>query len=110
MTMTLSEQIITVSLVALGTIATRFLPFIIFPAHKPTPKYIQYLGKVLPPAVISLLVVYCLKDVSLFTGSRGIPELVSILLIVTLHLRRRQMLLSIGMGTLVYMLLLQFFF
>lgn len=110
MTMTLTEQIITVALVALGTMATRFLPFALFPAHKPTPQYIQYLGKVLPPAVISLLVVYCLKDVSPLTGSHGIPELISIVLIVLLHLWKRQMLLSIGAGTVVYMLLLQYLF
>ena len=110
MTMTLTEQIITIALVALGTMATRFLPFVLFPAHRPTPRYIQYLGKVLPPAVISLLVVYCLKDVSVFTGGRGIPELISILLIVVLHLWKRQMLLSIGAGTVVDMLLLQYLF
>ncbi len=110
MTLTLTEQIITIALVALGTMATRFLPFVLFPAHKPTPNYIQYLGKVLPPAVISLLVVYCLKDASPLTGSHGLPELISIVLIVVLHLWKRQMLLSIGAGTVVYMLLLQYLF
>ena len=57
---------------------TRFLPFLLFPADKPTPKYVQYLGKVLPAAVFGLLVIYCLKDVSIFTGSHGIPELIAI--------------------------------
>lgn len=108
--MTITEQIITIGMVILGTAITRFLPFLLFPADKPTPKYIQYLGKVLPSAVFGLLVIYCLKNVSLFEGSRGIPELVSILVVVLLHLWRRQMLLSIAGGTICYMLLVQFVF
>ncbi len=108
--MTITEQIITIGMVILGTAITRFLPFLLFPADKPTPKYIQYLGKVLPSAVFGLLVIYCLKNVSLFEGSRGIPELVSILVVVLLHLWKRQMLLSIAGGTICYMLLVQFVF
>lgn len=108
--MTITEQIITIGMVILGTAITRFLPFLLFPADKPTPKYIQYLGKVLPSAVFGLLVIYCLKNVSLFEGSRGIPERVSILVVVLLHLWRRQMLLSIAGGTICYMLLVQFVF
>lgn len=110
MTMTLSQQIITIAMVILGTALTRFLPFLLFPAGKPTPKYIQYLGKVLPSAVFGLLVIYCLKNVSLFTGSHGIPELISILLVIALHLWKRQMLLSIAGGTICYMLLVQLLF
>lgn len=108
--MTLSQQIITIAMVVLGTVLTRFLPFLLFPAGKTTPKYIQYLGKVLPPAVFGLLVIYCLKNVSIFTGSRGIPELLSILAVVLLHLWKRQMLLSIAGGTVLYMILVQFVF
>lgn len=108
--MTLSQQIITIGMVVLGTVLTRFLPFLLFPAGKATPKYIQYLGKVLPPAVFGLLVIYCLKNVSIFSGSRGIPELLSILAVVLLHLWKRQMLLSIAGGTVLYMLLVQFVF
>ncbi len=88
--MTLTEQIITIAMVVLGTVLTRFLPFLLFPAGKATPKYIQYLGKVLPPAVFGLLVVYCLKNVSIFTGSHGIPEFLSILAVVFLHLWKRR--------------------
>ena len=87
--------------------ATRFLPFIIFPSGKPTPKYIQYLGKVLPGAVFSLLVVYCLRNVKLFSGSHGLPELISIIAVILLHLWKRQMLLSIAGGTVCYMVLVQ---
>ncbi len=108
--MTLTQQIITIGMVVLGTMLTRFLPFLVFPAGKPTPKYIQYLGKVLPAAVFGLLVIYCLKDVSLISGSHGIPELISIAVVVVLHCWKRQMLLSIAGGTICYMLLVQFVF
>ena len=110
MTMTLTQQIITVLMVIFGTLMTRFLPFLLFPAGKPTPKYIQYLGKVLPAAVFGMLVIYCLKDVSIFSGSHGIPELISIVSVIPLHLWKRQMLLSIAGGTLLYVALVQFVF
>ena len=108
--MTLTQQIITVAMVVLGTAVTRFLPFLLFPAGRPTPKYVQYLGRVLPAAVFGLLVVYSLKDVSILTGSHGIPELISIVLVIVLHVWKRQMLLSIAGGTVCYMLLVQLVF
>lgn len=108
--MTFTQQLITILMVILGTMLTRFLPFLIFPANKPTPAYIRYLGKVLPAAVFGMLVIYCLKNVSLFSGSHGITELLSILLVVLLHLWKRQMLLSIAGGTICYMLLIQLVF
>lgn len=108
--MTVTEQIITIAICALGTMATRFLPFLIFRDNRPTPKYIQYLGKALPAAVFGMLVVYCLKDVNLLTASHGIPELIGIVTVVLLHLWKRQMILSIAAGTVVYMLLVQFVF
>jgi len=107
---TLTQQIITVAMVVLGTAVTRFLPFLVFPAGKPTPKYIQYLGKVLPSAVFGLLVIYCLRNVSIFSGSHAIPELISIVLVIILHVWKRQMLLSIAGGTVCYMLLVQLVF
>ena len=108
--MTMTEQIITIAMVVLGTMATRFLPFLIFPAGKPTPKYIQFLGRFLPAAVFGLLVIYCLRNVSLLSGSHGIPELISIAVVVALHLWKMQMLLSIAGGTICYMLLSQLVF
>ena len=108
--MTFTQRIITIAMVVLATVITRFLPFFVFRAEKPTPKYILYLGKVLPAAVFGMLVVYCLKNVDLFTGSHGLPELIAILLVVALHLWKRKMLLSIAGGTLCYMLLVQFIF
>lgn len=108
--MTFTEQILTIAVVVLGTMLTRFLPFLVFPAGKPTPKYIRYLGRVLPGAVFGMLVVYCLKGVDVFSGSHGIPELIAILTVVGLHLWKRQMLLSIAGGTVCYMLLVQLVF
>ena len=108
--MTLTQRILTILVIVLGTMLTRFLPFLIFPAGKPIPKSIHHLGIVLPGAVFGLLIVYCLKNVSLFAGSYGIPELISIVLVVALHLWKRQMLLSIAGGTVCYMLLVQFVF
>lgn len=108
--MTFSQQIMTIGIVVFGTMLTRFLPFLVFGGGKETPKYIQYLGKILPAAVFGLLVVYCLKDVSVLSGSHGIPEAISILVVVLLHLWKRQMLLSIAGGTVCYMLLTQLLF
>ncbi|MBE6542176.1 MAG: branched-chain amino acid transporter AzlD [Ruminococcaceae bacterium] len=108
--MNLAEQLIIVLMVSLGTMSMRFLPFIVFPAGKPTPKYIQYLGKVLPGAVFGMLVIYCLKDVAFLSSPHGIPELISIAVTVVLHLWRKQMLLSMAGGTIVYMILVQMVF
>lgn len=108
--MMLPQQLVTILMVVLGTMLTRVLPFLLFPAGKPTPKYLQYLGKVLPAAVFGLLVVYCLRNVSIVSGSHGIPELIAIIVVVLLHLWKKQMLLSIAGGTVCYMLLVQFVF
>lgn len=108
--MTLTQQIITIGMVIFGTALTRFLPFLIFPADKPTPKYIQYLGRVLPAAVFGLLIVYCLRNVNFFTGDHGLPEIISIGIVIALHLWKKQMLLSIAGGTICYMLLVQIIF
>ena len=108
--MTLQQQLLTIAVVVLGTIVTRFLPFLIFPAGKPTPKYVQYLGKVLPGAVFGLLIVYCLKNVSLISGSYGLPEAIAIAVVAGLHLWKKQILLSVAGGTVCYMLLVQLVF
>lgn len=108
--MSVTEEIITIAMVVLGTMITRFLPFLVFSSKKETPKYIQYLGKYLPGAVFGLLIVYCLKNVNVTTASYGLPELISIVLVILLHLWKKQMLLSIAGGTICYMLLVQFVF
>lgn len=108
--MTVPQQIITIALCVAGTMLTRFLPFLVFSPKKETPRYIQYLGKALPCAIFGMLVIYCLKNVSLFSGSHGLPELIAIAVTIALHLWRKQMLLSIAGGTACYMLLVQFLF
>lgn len=110
MTMPLWQAVLTVAAVVLGTMLTRFLPFLLFPAGRPVPPYIRYLGRVLPYAVIGLLVVYCLKDVSWYDWPHGLPEAISILAILAVHSWKRNMLLSIAAGTLLYMALVQFVF
>ena len=108
--MTLPQQIITIAVVVLGTMATRFLPFIFFPANKSTPKYIRYLGKVLPYSVIGLLVVYCFKSLSITIYPFGIPELIGVIIVILLHWWKKNMLISIAGGTIVYMLAVQSIF
>ena len=105
--MTLVQRIITIIICVIGTVTTRALPFIIFREGRPTPQYIQYLGKALPAAIFGMLVVYCLKGVEVVSGSHGLPELIAIVITMGLHLWRRQMLLSIAGGTVSYMLLVQ---
>lgn len=92
-----------------ATAATRFVPFLIF-RGKTTPRYIQYLSKVLPPAVFGMLVIYCLKDVKFTSGYFGAPEIIGIIVTALLHAWKRQMMISILGGTITYMLLVQFVF
>ncbi len=94
-------------LVAVTTLATRAIPFILFPEGKKIPKAVEYLGKVLPPAVIGMLVVYCFKSVNPVSFPFGLPEFIAGAVVVILHLWKRNNLLSIGAGTILYMLLVQ---
>lgn len=104
--MTLTQQIVTIGVVILGTMITRFLPFLIFPEGKQPSEFISYLSKVLPSAVIGLLVVYCLSD-STALPYFGLAQWIAIAFIVVLHVWKRNVLLSIAGGTVLYMLLLQ---
>lgn len=99
-----------IAVMALGTMALRFLPFLIFGEHRQTPRLIAYLGKVLPYAIMGMLVVYCLKDVSFLSAPFGIPEIIGCAVVAGLHVWKRNTLLSIGGGTVCYMLLVQFVF
>ena len=92
------------------TAATRFLPFLIFNEKRKTPPLVEYLGKVLPCAIMGMLVVYCLKDVSWTSAPFGLPELIGIAIVALLHIWKRNSLLSIGVGTVCYMLLVQLVF
>lgn len=108
--MNLIQVVIMIWMVILGTMITRFLPFCIFTSDKPTPKYVQYLGKMIPSAALGMLVIYCLKDVSLFRGNHGVPELISIIIVVLLRLWKKQMMISIVGGTISYMVFIQLIF
>lgn len=108
--MTVQQLFLTVAVMVIGTLLTRFLPFLLFPDTKQTSPYILYLGKVLPYAVIGLLVVYCLKNVKLTTAPYGAAEGLAILCTIILHVWKRNTLISIGAGTVIYMLLIQMVF
>ncbi|MCI7125823.1 MAG: branched-chain amino acid transporter permease [Agathobaculum sp.] len=105
--MTTQRALAMVAVAAVCTFATRLAPFLLFNGKKPIPPLIRYLGEALPPAVIALLVVYCLKNVQWLTGSHGLPELLCIAVTALLHLWKRNNLLSIGAGTVLYMVLVQ---
>ena len=108
--MTLTQQIIIIGCVVLGTLTTRFLPFNIFNVDKETPPYIKYLGYMLPPAVFGLLVVYALREVEITSVSGFMPEMLAVILIIILHYWKNSMLLSIAGGTIFYMILVQMVF
>ena len=94
----------------LVTAATRFIPFMIFRKKESTPAIITYLGQVLPCAIIGMLVVYCLKDIQFLRAPFGVPELIACGVVALLHIWKRNSLLSIGVGTVCYMLLVQLVF
>ena len=107
--MTTVQSVVTILAVVAGIILTRFLPFLIFPEGKNPPDYITWLGTVLPHAVIGLLVVYCLKD-AFFSAYHGLPEMISIGFVYLLHKWKKNTLMSIAGGTVLYMVLVQYFF
>lgn len=108
--MTPLQLLAMVGAVAAGSALMRFLPFLVFPEKRSQPAWLAYLGGVLPPAMMGLLVVYCLRSVPVLTAPHGLPELLAIAFIVLLHCWKNNVFLSIGGGTVVYMLLVQFVF
>lgn len=96
--------------VAVCTVLTRALPFMLLGGRKEVPKVVKYLGKVLPPAIMVILVVYCIKGISLFQGSHGLPEIIAIAIVAVLHIWKKNTLISIGVGTLSYMIFVQYVF
>lgn len=110
MELTSIQTLLMIAAIACGTALTRFLPFLLFPEHKEPPPVISYLGRCLPPAMMGLLVVYCLRNVAVMSAPHGLPELISIAAIVVLHSWKRNVLLSIAGGTLLYMFLIQCIF
>ena len=97
-------------IIALVTAALRFIPFLIFNGNKPIPKFVEYLGRVLPYSIMAMLVVYCLKGISFRKAPFGLPELISVVIVAVLHIWKRNTLLSIIGGTVCYMVLIQFIF
>lgn len=106
----IKESLILIVVMAVTTFVTRVIPFIIFPPGKKTPEIIAYLGKVLPYAIIAMLIIYCLKSISITQAPYGLPEFIAVLFVVLVHKWKHNLLLSIGGGTILYMVLIQFFF
>lgn len=102
-----TKSLVIIFIVALCTLFTRVLPFIIFHKKQELPQSVKYLGDILPMSVISILVVYCLKDIN-FNGIEGfLPSFISVAAVIIIHIWKRNNLISIGVGTLVYMILIQ---
>lgn len=108
MYLTKIQTLLMILSIAAGTMITRFLPFVLFPENKKIPTVVDYLGKVLPASMIGMLVVYCLRNCTFFSAPFGIPELSSIIVIVVLHRWKKNVLLSIGLGTVMYMSIIRF--
>lgn len=104
------QVLLTILIIALATFITRILPFFLFPANKKTPKYILYLGGVLPFSIIGMLIVYCFKSTPVLTYPYGIPELIAAIFVVCAHKLKHNLLLSVGGGTILYMILVQYIF
>ena len=107
MIMTTSQMWITIAVVAAGTVFTRFLPYIAFPEGRKIPPFVQYLGKVLGPAVFGLLVVYCLRSSDLLAPRFGIPEIAGVGVTGAVFVPPKQMMIAMAAGTAVYMILVQ---
>lgn len=107
--MTTAQQIITIAILAIGVMATRFLPFILFPAGRPTPPFIHYLGQHLPSAVFGMLVIYCLKDLTLANPLNISVTLLAVAVTVVTYTLSRSFLFSFAFGTISYILLLHIF-
>lgn len=110
MPISMGRSLMIILIVSITTFATRVIPFLLFPKGKEIPPLIKYLGAALPPAVIGMLVIYCLKSVNLLADPHGAPELIAGLAVVVLHVWKRNNLLSIGVGTALYMFLIQVVF
>ncbi|MDR0904848.1 MAG: AzlD domain-containing protein [Oscillospiraceae bacterium] len=108
--MTTLQAVIMVAIFAATTFGTRALAFVLFPAGRPTPKFVVYLGRVLPYAITAMLVVYCLKNTAILANPHGAPELIAILLVAALYLTLKQSLIAIAAGTVAYMLMVQLLF
>lgn len=106
----MNSDMMIIIVVALGTMLTRTLPFIIFNDSSKKPASIDYLGKVLPYSIMAMLVVYCLKDINFFNSNHGLPEIIAVFITIIVHLFKNNTLLSIIVGTISYMICVQLIF
>ena len=105
------QFILTIAVCAAATMLTRFLPFLVFGSRGGrVPEAVEYLGHVLPAAIFGMLILYCLKSVTPFAGSHGIPEAIAVAVTIALHRWKHQTLVSITGGTVCYVLLVQLVF
>lgn len=105
--MTTTQAFLIVMVTAACTLITRLIPFVLFGGKRRVPEMVHYLGRILPPAIMAALVVYCLKDADIFSADHGLPEFLAVILTGLLHLWKRNVLLSIALGTAFYMFLVQ---
>lgn len=110
MTLTPVQTLICIAAIVVGVQVSRWLPFIAFSDKRELPKFVKYLGRVLPPALMGLLVVYCFKNVEILTGSHGLPELIAAAVVIVSYAWSEKLLLSVASGTVVYMVLVQMVF
>lgn len=108
--MTFIQQILTIAMVILGTVLTRFVSFILFPSEQKTPSYILYLGRVLTPAIFGLLVIFSLKDTRFLDIADVLPKIIAVLVVILLHKWKKNMLLSVAGGTCFYIALIHLVF
>ncbi|TXJ47066.1 branched-chain amino acid transporter permease [Brachyspira pilosicoli] len=104
------EILITALMIVIGTAFLRFLPFFIINKSLSENKYVQFLGRILPYSMIALLVIYCIKDINIIKFPYGLPEIISIILVAVFQIIKRNVLISIGLGTVIYMFLVQVIF
>lgn len=105
--MDIYQQVITIITAIMAVQLCRHVAFLVFPANKPIPNFVQYLGRVLPSAVFGLLVIYCYKNIPSLPSSQALPQLLAGILVIVLHAWQKNMFLSIGVGTIFYMILVQ---
>lgn len=108
--MNIGNSIAIIAVTALCTMMLRAVPFLLFGRGRKMPQSVRYLGAYLPPAIMATLIVYCLRNIDLTVGARGIPELLSVVLVAIVHYSKKNILLSVGLGTVCYMILVQMVF
>ena len=110
MILTVPQTFIIIAAIALGVQVSRWLPFVAFSGKKEMPEFIKYLGRVMPPALMGLIVVYCFKGTDILGGNHGLPELIASAVVILTYKWKENLLISVGGGTAVYMLLVQLVF